>query len=40
MKDAARRLLAAEPDLLLREALGLAALCALILAGFGLPFAG
>ena len=40
MKDAVRRMLSAEPDLLVREAYGLAALCALIVAGFSLPFAG
>lgn len=39
MKDAASRFLTSNPDLLLREALGLAALCAMIIAGFCLPFA-
>jgi hypothetical protein len=37
MSDAAHRLLAADPDLLLREALGLAALCAAIVAVLCLP---
>lgn len=40
MKDVARRILTAESDILIREAFGLAVLCAVILAGFGLPFAG
>ena len=40
MKDAADRLLSADPDLLLREALGLAALCAIIVAGLCLPVVG
>lgn len=40
MKDVAERFLSADPDLLLREALGLAALCAMILAVFCLPVAG
>lgn len=40
MKDIARRMLSAESDALIREAFGLAALCAVILAGFGLPLAG
>jgi hypothetical protein len=40
MRDAADRLLAADPDLLLREALGLAALCAMIVAVLCLPLVG
>lgn len=37
MRDAARRILQADPDALLRDALGLAALCLTILAGLFLP---
>lgn len=37
MSDAAHRLFTADPDLLLREALGLAALCATIVAVLCLP---
>jgi len=40
MKDVAERFLSADPDLLLREALGLAALCTMILAVLCLPVAG
>jgi hypothetical protein len=37
MLDAARRMLRADPEILLRDSLGLAALCVTILAGFFLP---
>jgi len=37
MRDAARRMLRADPGVLLREALGLAALCVAIVAGLLLP---
>lgn len=37
MKDVASRFLTSDPEVLLREALGLAALCAVIIAGFCLP---
>ena len=40
MRDAAERFLSADPDLLLREALGLAALCAIIVAVLCLPVVG
>ncbi len=39
MRDVTNRFLSADPDLLLREALGLAALCAVIVAGLCLPVA-
>lgn len=39
MKDTDHRLLTSDPDLVLRDALGLAALCAAIIAGLSLPFA-
>jgi len=39
MKDVASRFLTSDPEVLLREALGLAALCAVIIAGFCLPAA-
>ena len=39
MKNAANRFRAADPDLLLREAFGLAILCAVIVAGLCLPVA-
>ena len=39
MRDAASRFLTSDPDLVLRDALGLAALCAAIIAGFCLPVA-
>lgn len=37
MRDAARRMLRADPEVLLRDGLGLAALCVTILAGLFLP---
>ncbi|MFT3972356.1 MAG: hypothetical protein QM699_02560 [Amaricoccus sp.] len=37
MRDAARRILHADPETLLRDGLGLAALCLTILAGLFLP---
>lgn len=37
MRDAARRILGADPDTLLCDGLGLAALCMTILAGLFLP---
>ncbi|MBB5220637.1 hypothetical protein HNP73_000558 [Amaricoccus macauensis] len=37
MLDAARRMLRADPEILVRDSLGLAALCVTILAGFCLP---
>lgn len=37
MLDAARRMLRADPEVLLRDSLGLAALCVTILAGLFLP---
>jgi hypothetical protein len=40
MKEAARRILSAEPDVLVREAFGLAALCSVIFAIFCLPLVG
>lgn len=40
MRDAARRILRADPEILLRDSLGLAALCVVILTGFFLPALG
>ncbi len=39
MKNAAHRFLSADSDTLLRDALGLAILCAVIIAGLSLPAA-
>lgn len=40
MRDAARCILQADPEILLRDSLGLAALCVAILAGLFLPAFG